>query len=68
VLAGELNRAGQDYRLAYDRYEQLLRPLIDEGGPTRAVSLRRSRRKPQPGCGYATTSHHCWPSRTSASV
>ena len=30
VLAGQLNRAGEDYRLAYDRYEQLLRPLIEE--------------------------------------
>jgi YD repeat-containing protein len=30
VLAGELNRAGQNYRLAYDRYERLLRPLIKQ--------------------------------------
>jgi 2-polyprenyl-6-methoxyphenol hydroxylase-like FAD-dependent oxidoreductase len=30
VLAGELNRAGEDYRLAYQRYERLLRPLVEQ--------------------------------------
>ena len=30
VLAGELNRADQDYRLAYQRYERLMRPLVEE--------------------------------------
>ena len=30
VLAGELNRADGDYRLAYDRYERLLRPLVEQ--------------------------------------
>jgi 2-polyprenyl-6-methoxyphenol hydroxylase-like FAD-dependent oxidoreductase len=29
VLAGELGRAGQDYRAAYRRYEQLMRPLVE---------------------------------------
>jgi 2-polyprenyl-6-methoxyphenol hydroxylase-like FAD-dependent oxidoreductase len=29
VLAGELNRANADYREAFHRYEQLLRPLIE---------------------------------------
>jgi 2-polyprenyl-6-methoxyphenol hydroxylase-like FAD-dependent oxidoreductase len=29
VLAGELNRAGQDYEAAYRRYEQLLRPYVE---------------------------------------
>ncbi len=29
VLAGELNRAGHDYRTAYRRYELLLRPLVE---------------------------------------
>ena len=29
VLAGELNRAGQDYQAAYRRYEQLLRPFVE---------------------------------------
>jgi 2-polyprenyl-6-methoxyphenol hydroxylase-like FAD-dependent oxidoreductase len=29
VLAGELNRAGQDYRAAYRRYEQLMRPFVE---------------------------------------
>jgi 2-polyprenyl-6-methoxyphenol hydroxylase-like FAD-dependent oxidoreductase len=28
VLAGELNRAGQDYQAAYCRYEQLMRPFV----------------------------------------
>lgn len=28
VLAGELKRAGNDYRAAYDRYEQILRPFV----------------------------------------
>jgi 2-polyprenyl-6-methoxyphenol hydroxylase-like FAD-dependent oxidoreductase len=28
VLAGELNRSGQDYPTAYRRYEQLLRPFV----------------------------------------
>lgn len=30
VLAGELNRAGEDYRVAYERYERLIRPLVEE--------------------------------------
>ena len=30
VLAGELNRADGDYRLAYERYERLLRPLVKQ--------------------------------------
>lgn len=30
VLAGELNRADADHRLAYDRYEQFLRPLVEQ--------------------------------------
>jgi len=30
VLAGELNRAGLDYRAAFCRYEQLLRPFVEE--------------------------------------
>ena len=29
VLAGELNRAGDDYQAAYRRFEQLLRPFIE---------------------------------------
>ena len=29
VLAGELNRAGHDYRAAYRRYEQRLRPFVE---------------------------------------
>jgi 2-polyprenyl-6-methoxyphenol hydroxylase-like FAD-dependent oxidoreductase len=29
VLAGELNRSGQDYPTAYRRYEQLLRPFVE---------------------------------------
>ena len=29
VLAGELNRAGEDYPTAYRRYEQLLRPFVE---------------------------------------
>ena len=28
VLAGELNRAGEDYQAAYRRYEQLMRPFV----------------------------------------
>ncbi len=35
VLAGELNRAGDDHRAAFRRYEHLLRPLI-EGKQTSA--------------------------------
>jgi 2-polyprenyl-6-methoxyphenol hydroxylase-like FAD-dependent oxidoreductase len=30
VLAGELNRAGDDHRVAYARYERLLRPLVEQ--------------------------------------
>ena len=30
VLAGELNRAGHDYQAAYRRYEQLLRPFVED--------------------------------------
>ena len=30
VLAGELKRADGDYRLAYERYERLLRPLVKQ--------------------------------------
>lgn len=30
VLAGELNRVGADYRVAFDRYEELLRPLVEQ--------------------------------------
>ena len=30
VLAGELDRAGQDYRAAFDRHEKRLRPLIEK--------------------------------------
>ena len=30
VLAGELNRAGEDYRVAFERYERLMRPLVKE--------------------------------------
>ena len=30
VLAGELNRADADFRLAFDRYEKLLRPLVEQ--------------------------------------
>ena len=29
VLAGELNRAGEDYQAAYRRYEQLMRPFVE---------------------------------------
>lgn len=29
VLAGELNRADDDYPLAYERYERLMRPLVE---------------------------------------
>jgi 2-polyprenyl-6-methoxyphenol hydroxylase-like FAD-dependent oxidoreductase len=29
VLAGELHRAGNDYRAAYRRYEQMLRPFVE---------------------------------------
>jgi 2-polyprenyl-6-methoxyphenol hydroxylase-like FAD-dependent oxidoreductase len=29
VLAGELNRADEDYHLAYQRYERLMRPLVE---------------------------------------
>ena len=29
MLAGELNRAGQDYQAAYRRYEQLMRPFVE---------------------------------------
>jgi 2-polyprenyl-6-methoxyphenol hydroxylase-like FAD-dependent oxidoreductase len=29
VLAGELNRAGDDYREAFRRYERLLRPFLE---------------------------------------
>ena len=30
VLAGEFYRAGDDYRLAYERYERVLRPLVEQ--------------------------------------
>jgi 2-polyprenyl-6-methoxyphenol hydroxylase-like FAD-dependent oxidoreductase len=36
VLAGELNRAGQDYQAAYRRYEQLMRPFVE--GKQRSAS------------------------------
>ena len=68
VLAGQLNRAGEDYRLAYDHYNSCCDRSSKNGKPTPADSPRRSRRKPRPECGYATTPHDCWPSRTSVTV
>jgi 2-polyprenyl-6-methoxyphenol hydroxylase-like FAD-dependent oxidoreductase len=30
VRAGELNRADEDYHVAYERYERLMRPLVEQ--------------------------------------
>ena len=49
VLAGELNRAGQDYRAAFDRYEQRLRPFIE--GKQQSARKFASAFVPKTRCG-----------------